>query len=58
MKNFCLGSENEEKRPNDDEENESDEDDEQPDEELAKFIDTDAVELDENELDSMAKVHL
>ena len=50
------GSENEEKNK-DDEESESD-DNEEPDEELQKFIDTAAIEMDETELDDMAKVHL
>ena len=50
------GSENEEKNKDDDE---SDSDDnEEPDEELQKFIDTAAIEMDETELDDMAKVHL
>ena len=50
-----LGSEAEEKEADD--ENESD-DDEEADEELAKFIDTAAVEIDENDVDDMAKMHL
>ncbi|CAF1495754.1 unnamed protein product [Adineta ricciae] len=51
------GSDIDEKDKDNDDESDSDDDDE-GDEELRKFIDTAAVEIDEDEADSMAKVHL
>ncbi len=52
------GSEIDEKdKNNDDEESDSDEN-EEPDEELQKFIDTAAIEIDEDEENDLAKVHL
>ncbi|UJR15390.1 hypothetical protein I4U23_002338 [Adineta vaga] len=47
-----------EKTKNNDDESDSDDDDDEPDEELQRFIDTAAVEIDEDEADNMAKVHL
>jgi hypothetical protein len=53
---FCFsGSEDDGKEKDIEEESDSDE---EADEELLKFIDTAAIEIDENELDDMAKVHL
>lgn len=54
------GSDDEEnpKKKADDDDDDSDEDDDEPDEELQKFIDTAAVEMDEDEVDNLAKVHL
>ncbi|CAF2115455.1 unnamed protein product [Rotaria magnacalcarata] len=48
------GSEVDEKEKEKDDES----DDEEPDEELRQFIDTGAIEVDEDEADDMAKVHL
>ncbi len=53
---FLSGSEVDEKDKDNDNESDSDED-EEPDEELQKFIDTAAIEIDEDEADSIAKVH-
>ena len=52
---YFSGSEDDGKEKNIEEESDSDE---EADEELQKFIDTAAIEMDENELDDMAKVHL
>ncbi|CAF4397686.1 unnamed protein product [Rotaria sp. Silwood2] len=53
------GSEVDEKEKDKDKDDESDSDeDEEPDEELQHFIDTAAIEIDEDEADNMAKVHL
>ncbi|CAF1374369.1 unnamed protein product [Rotaria sp. Silwood1] len=51
------GSEVDEKDKDMNDENDSDEN-EEPDEELQKFIDTAAIEIDEDEADNLAKVHL
>ncbi|CAF4726072.1 unnamed protein product [Rotaria socialis] len=51
------GSEADEKEKEKDDESDDD-DDEEPDEELRQFIDTGAIEVDEDEADDMAKVHL
>lgn len=51
------GSEIDEKDREKDDESDSDEN-EEPDEELQKFIDTAAVEIDDDEVDNIAKVHL
>lgn len=51
------GSEIDEKDREKDDESDSD-DDNEPDEELQKFIDTAAIEVDEDEADNIAKVHL
>lgn len=46
------------KKKDEDEEESEEDDDDEPDEELQKFIDTAAVEMDEDEVDDLAKVHL
>lgn len=51
------GSEIDEKDREKDDESDSDEN-EEPDEELQKFIDTAAIEIDDDEVDNIAKVHL
>ena len=51
------GSEVDEKDREKDDESDSDEN-EEPDEELQKFIDTAAIEIDDDEVDNIAKVHL
>ena len=52
------GSENEENEKNKDDDESDSDDDEEPDEELQQFIETGAIEVDDDEVDNLAKVHL